>query len=227
MQDNKCWMLDNLRYKPNGDTTGTATATGFSAVQLANTGTYLSTDGTQPSTIMVDTKNDAAKYIDPIIYTSGSYCRDNTNKSPENITKCGLLYNFYTTNAGTIPYNQATAGSTGAGSICPSGWHLPTGYNASGDFATLDVAAGSTYATSSTPPQTTQLALWWHNGAWRGLLSGYYGNNFYSQGTSGYYWSSSVQGMVYGYYLYFHSASVYPGTTNGNRYYGSAVRCVL
>jgi len=220
LADNKCWMLDNLRYKPNGDTTGTVTS-GFIATQQADTGTILSQDGTMNAT---DTPNnyDIALYIDPIPTT---YCYGNTNISPENITKCGLLYNFYTATAGTAPQFQTTGDASG--SICPTNWHLPTDRNASGDFAVLDLAAGGT-GTYSIPPTTAQLALWWPNGSWRGVFSGTYGFGFSAQGTTGLYWSSSIV-PDFILRLEFSNSRIIFGVDSAGvlRFVGHAMRCVL
>ncbi|MCL2280445.1 hypothetical protein FWC31_00965 [Candidatus Saccharibacteria bacterium] len=234
LADNKCWMLDNLRYKPNGDTTGTVTS-GFSATQVANTGTFLTNNGnnTPNNTSNIDTP----LYIDPITV---AYCYNNTNKSPQNITKCGFLYNLYTANAGTVDYTIATGGTQSTGSICPLNWHLPTAtsttsgpgngtsYNYA-DFAVLNASMNA--GTFTTPGVTTQTTgfyeNWQYNGPWRGVFSGFYGGAFLDQGAYGSYWSSSVHSAAYGRYFYFNSSLVSPGNSSNNRYYGSAVRCVL
>jgi uncharacterized protein (TIGR02145 family) len=224
-------MLDNLKYAPGlGSTATLGSATSPNNIpQLVTTG-YLTQDSGNTTTAP---NQDTAKYIDPIGTTGGSsLCRNIANISPENITKCGLLYNFYTATAGTAPQSQYTGSSpyqqgyTASGSICPTNWHLPTGYNASGDFGQLDIAYGGTGAYQSGTP--AQLAtLWRHTGAWRGLFSGLYTTSFANQGSYGYFWSSSVVSGTYGYYAVFTSSVVYPGTGNNYRYYGLAVRCVL
>jgi len=225
MADNKCWMLDNLKYRPNGDTSGTANATAFSAIQQANTGSYLTTDGTvaDAGAVDPDPRYDSPKYVDPI---AAAYCRGNTDISPENITKCGFLYNLYTANAGTIPYTQTTAGSTGTGSICPTNWHLPTGRGNASDFALLNIAAGGTGGTT-TPSSQANLDLWWPDGAWRGVFSGYFNTTFTSTATAGQYWSSVVASLESGYRLNFSAGNTYPGTFSSRRHFGAAVRCVL
>lgn len=224
LADNKCWMLDSLKYKPNGDTSGTNQA-GFVATQIVSAGAYLTVDGTDTNTSAGGPNLDAAKYVDPI-GAATSYCRSNANISSENITKCGFLYNFYTVNAGTLTYSDVTNGMQSSGSICPANWRLPTGRNASGDFGVLDIAYGGTGATQSGTP--AQLAtLWFPVGAWRGVFGGYYNTGFVNQGGNFYYWSSSVSSAAISYRLYFDSSSVSPGTNSSYRYNGFAVRCVL
>jgi uncharacterized protein (TIGR02145 family) len=233
-----CWMTDNLRYKPNGDTTGTVTSS-FSATQVW-TG-YLTGDGTNAGTSGTTTDNlDSGKYIDPIISTGGSnFCRSTTSNPlmpANNISKCGLLYNFYTATAGTTPQSQYTGsppyqqGYTASGSICPANWHLPTGYNASGDFGVLDIAYGGNGAsrTGLTDQSVDPLnSLWREKWPWQGLFSGGYTNSFSGQGTNVSYWPSSVVNATSGYVLYFNSTTIYPGASGTNRYYGVAIRCVL
>jgi uncharacterized protein (TIGR02145 family) len=223
LDDNKCWMLDNLRYKPNGDTAGTVTPA-FSATQVASTGQYLTDNGTSSSAAP---NFDVAKYIDPISSPGGSnLCRSNSSNSlvpAENITRCGLLYNWYTATAGTAPQSQTTGDTSG--SICPANWHLPAGRNASGDFGVLDITYGGTGAYQIGTP--AQLAtLWLSSGAWHGVFSGYYASGFNDQGTNGIYWSSSVTSAANGYALNFGSTLVHPGTNGNDRYYGFAIRCV-
>ena len=242
LQDNKCWMLDNLRYKPNGDTSGTAAA-GFSATQQADTGTYLTNNGTN-SPDSNDPNIDAALYVDPIANTTetADYCRSpsGTNNMPaENISKCGLLYNFYTANAGTLLYSNTTNGTQSTGSICPANWRLPTAkstttgpgngtsYNYA-DFAILNASMNAGIFT--TPGVGTNFhAGWQPTGPWRGVFSEFYGTDFGTNDIS-VYWSSTVGSTpAYGgsLILYPNSPTVYPGNANYYRYLGFAVRCAL
>jgi len=219
LADNKCWMLDNLKYKPNGDTSGT-NQPGFTAEQQVNTGTYLTVDGASNNT---SPNLDIAKYFNPIIHP---YCYNSIDKSLENITKCGLFYNFYTATAGTAPQSSHFSGQNATGSICPANWRLPTGGPTTSDFGVLDIAGSGTGATT-TPPSQANLDLWWPTGIWRGVFSNYYNSSLTAQGSSGSYWSSSTATNWTGFFLHFYSLNVYPGTTNNARYLGMAVRCVL
>jgi uncharacterized protein (TIGR02145 family) len=219
-------MLDNLRYRPNGDTTGTVTQ-GFNAEQVANPGVtnYLTQDGTSTVT---SPNQDSPKYIDPIASTQGTnYCRTATNKSTYNITKCGLLYNYHTATAGTnLQANYSSSNRNASGSICPANWRLPSGYNASGDFGYLDQQYGGTGAYQSDTP--AQLAtLWLYSGAFAGVFSGYYNSSLGNQGSGGYFWSSSASSATYSYHLYFFASGVYPGAYGYSRYNGFGVRCVI
>jgi len=238
LADGKCWMLDNLKYKPNGDTSGT-NQPGFIAQQVANTGVtnLLTVDGTDVGTTDQTTDNlDVGKYIDPI---SVAYCYGNINISPENITKCGLLYNFYTANAGTLAYTDITNGIQSAGSICPANWRLPTATSTTtgpgngtsynyGDFAVLN--ASMNQGALTTPGFTTGTTGFYENwhptGPWRGVFGGVYITDFVNQGASGNYWASSLGTAAGGRRMGFNSSIVYPGNGIYDRYNGYAVRCV-
>jgi uncharacterized protein (TIGR02145 family) len=229
LDDNKCWMLDNLRYKPNGDTTGTDTA-GFSAIQVVNVSSLntLTVSGSSSSGTNGDNFN-AAKYIDPIDSGRGynNYCETDVEKSIYNITKCGLLYNFYTSTAGTAPNTVVTGNAVG--SICPAGWRLPTGgYNTSSDFAVLNgsMHAGS-LALGSTSSGAGYDENWLYSGDFAGVFSGDYGSSFGTKGSDGYFWSSSVSSAERSYSLRFNSANLWSGNYTDNRYHGFAVRCVI
>jgi uncharacterized protein (TIGR02145 family) len=221
LDDGKCWMIDNLKYKPNGDTTGTVTAS-FSAAQVA-TDTYLTADGTGATGTNYDNYN-AAKYIDPV---AEAYCNNNTDKPATNITKCGLLYNFYTATAGvknTVITGNATS------SICPSNWHLPTGRDVNGDFAVLN---GSMYAdqlsTGSIATGTGYYQNWQYSGDFAGIYTGSYTTSSFAlyPGEGGYFWSSSVESESNSYYLGFTLSTVNAGRLNNARNYGFGVRCVI
>jgi uncharacterized protein (TIGR02145 family) len=216
--DNKCWMLDNLRYKPNGDTTGTATS-GFSATQVASAGTYLTQNGGSST---ASPNQDSPKYIEPIVNT---YCFGKTNMPAANISKCGLLYNFYTAAAGTA--TQAMTSGDASGSICPANWRLPTG-GVSGDFSALDSLYGGNGAVQSGSSTASLAALWLPVGAFAGVFSSFYESAFINQGSYSQYWSSSLYtDALRGFGARFYSTSVNPGRLANFRYYGNAVRCVI
>ena len=164
---------------------------------------------------------------------TASYCYGDSIQS--SYTKCGYLYNWYAATAGTGTYDTSTQGTNVSGSICPTGWRLPSamsdGSTATGngarytaaDFAVLNASmnAGSltTGSTSSYPTG------WQFTGAWSGVFSGGWGNGFSSQGSYGYYWSSVGRGSSRAYNLHFFSGSVLP-SGNYAREVGFFVRCV-
>ena len=109
-------------------------------------------------------------------------------------------------------------------SICPKGWHLPSAYGASsqagqssssvnGQFRNLYTAYSSTVSTFNT--------------AFNSVFAGNYNNSsFYSGGSYGSWWSSTVSSSTNVYSLSARSSRVYP-TYYYNRRSGLSIRCVL
>ena len=83
--------------------------------------------------------------------------------------------------------------------------------------------AGSLTTGSTT---SSYYANWLFTGAWSGVFSGYWSNDFVYQGSSGCYWSSTANSSTYAWSLFFNSSYVSPGS-NSSKYGGRAVRCVL
>ena len=239
MQDNKCWMIDNMKYLGEGITINN-TADSTQGMTLNNTsGRYNTVDGTDTQS---STNSDKAFYNNPMsqeyCYT-GNYNSDGqtgTHDLATSYTKCGYLYNWYAATAGTGTYDTNTEGTNVSGSICPTGWRLPsamsdgstatgngTSYTAA-DFAVLNASmnAGSltTGSTSSYPTG------WQFTGAWSGVFSGHWGNGFSYQGSDGEYWSSTALFSTEARELLFNSSNVYPGDNSYYKYYGFAIRCV-
>jgi uncharacterized protein (TIGR02145 family) len=217
LADNKCWMLDNLKYKPNGDSVGTATAN-FTANQVWSG--YLTQNG---ASSQVAPNQDSPNYVDP---AGNDYCTGDANINNQNITKCGLLYNFYTATAGTAP--QSTVSGEASGSICPTNWRLPTGgNNVNSDSAVLNASMQAGVLTTPGSFDNTFFANWLPSGAWKGILGGYYVNSFSSRGELGYYWSSTVDDANYAFYFYFSNSRVDLGDYQYFRMRGFGVRCVV
>jgi uncharacterized protein (TIGR02145 family) len=214
LADGKCWMLNNLAYGGNIDNNG---------VEFGTMNHYTSGNGTSGWT---SSATSIAYYTDPyadstangggVTQYSGTKCAVSYRTTATSIsyTECGFLYNWYAATAGTGTAGMSSGNATA--SICPVGWRLPTG-GGSGDFSALYTALGS-----------NRNNLVGTSSAWRGVYSG----NFYPasglayQGGDGDYWSSTVYSAAYARALYFGSSVVSPGDSNGNKYNGSAVRCV-
>ena len=230
MQDNKCWMVDNMKYLGEGITISNVDST--TGITYNNTdGKYNTVDGTNTQS----TDNfDKAFYNNPM---SASYCYGTSIQS--SYTKCGYLYNWYAATAGTGTYATGTWGTNVSGSICPTGWRLPStasdGSTATGngtkytaaDFAVLNASmnAGS-LTTGST--STSYYAGWQFRGAWSGVFSGSWNRGFFNQGSHGYYRSSTASSSTTNAgYLFFYSSRVSPGVSSDSKYGGFAIRCVL
>lgn len=230
MQDEKCWMVDNMKYLGEGMTI-TNTADSTTGITYNNeSGKYNTVDGTDTQST---TNSDKAFYNNPM---SASYCYGTSIQS--SYTKCGYLYNWYAATAGTGTYATSTGGTNVSGSICPTGWRLPSatsdGSTATGngakytaaDFAVLNASmnAGS-LTTGST--DDSYYAGWQYSGAWSGVFSGDWGSGFGIRGSYGYYWSSTANSSTGARSLFFSSSRVHPGNGGYSRYYGHAIRCVM
>lgn len=230
MQDEKCWMVDNMKYKGEGITISNI-GDGTEGITLNDTdGRYNTVDGTDSEAISgTGTNYDKAFYNNPMV---ASYCYGDSIQS--SYTKCGYLYNWYAATAGTGTYATSTNGTNVSGSICPTGWRLPSGTSsdtsptASGtsivaaDYAVLDASMNSGSLSYGFTPG--YYAGWQFGGAWSGVFAGAWVNNLELQGSSGYYWSSTNYSTLYATHLSFTSSDITLG--HYNKYGGSAVRCV-
>lgn len=128
----------------------------------------------------------------------------NNDEHPE----YGTYYNWFAATAGEGTYSKRS-GNTYY-SICPKGWHLPTG-GSSGEFQTLY----SKYDSSALMQDDPAFAL-----------SGYRLNeNTSDQGDYGYYWSSTAYNYYTAYNMYLGRSSV-SSADYGAKYRGYSVRCV-
>lgn len=231
MQDEKCWMVDNMKYKGEGITI-TNIGDGTEGITLNDTdGRYNTVDGTDSETTSgTGTNYDKAFYNNPMV---ASYCYGDSIQS--SYTKCGYLYNWYAATAGSGTH-AIRRGTNVSDSICPTGWRLPSamsdGSSATGngtsftvaDFAVLNASmnAGSltTGSTSSYPTG------WQFMGAWSGVYSGSWPSGFANQGSRGDYWSSTAGSSSGAQYMFLNNSKVNPGDMSHNKYAGRAVRCV-
>lgn len=228
MQDNKCWMVDNLKYLGEGITV-TNTADSTTGITYNNeSGKYNTVDGTSTQ----NTQNsDKAFYNNPM---SNSYCYGDSIQS--SYTKCGYLYNWYAATAGTGTYATGTRGTNVSGSICPTGWRLPsaesdgstaTGNGTSTTTADFPVLNASMNAGSLTTGSTSNYPTGWQfTGAWSGVFSGLRGGGFSSQGSYGFYWSSTAYSSTDARILHSARSFVFPASNSG-KYDGFAIRCVM
>ena len=201
MDDGKCWMLTNLAYAGGG------------------TNTY---SDTIPTTILTNGTSDAST-----IYTAAKYYvptganpttePTNPSTSTNGTGQYGYLYNWcaamgaQTTTSACA--NATTPAPSTTISICPANWRLPIGNG--GEFTLLNNAVNSGLT-------NTDAGL---RSEWLAQRSGYWYNGFGSQGSYGYYWSSTQSSATSAHYLSFSSTSVYPAGTS-NKLGGFAVRCV-
>ena len=223
-------MVDSMKYLGEGITISNVDGTQGIIYNNAADGKCNTVDGTFTQS---STNSDKAFYNNPM---STSYCYGDSIQS--SYTKCGYLYNWYAATAGTGTYATSTEGTNVSGSICPTGWRLPsamsdgstaTGNGTSYTAADFPVLNASMNAGSLTTGSTSDsyYAGWLFTGAWSGVFSGSWNYGFNYQGSGGNYWSSTAVSSAYAKLLGFTSSYVGPGNSYNQKYFGRAVRCVL
>ena len=138
--------------------------------------------------------------------------------------------NYYTWHAAIADTTYYSSGNHNTTSICPAGWHIPTGVATTGEFALLDIALGGTGSSSnsSTDPTGAVMSSRYRSYPNNFLYSGgFYDSSTDSRGILGNYWSSTVSSSYRSYCLYLSSSSVYPGTSLSGKHSGRAIRCTL
>jgi uncharacterized protein (TIGR02145 family) len=257
LADKKCWMIDNLKLElgvanadPIKDTTvleptntdvlvdteihftKDITAKGAPLDNMVGnftTSDFLTRDGTRSAFV---SNYLAWRQVDP---GNTADCANNTGKgangeayNPISKTKCGYLYNFFTTSASTAP-EYAAIFKPVVSSICPAGWRLPTGrasnLDKDSDYQILDLAYGGegAYHSKNLSPQR----YWLPSGAFMGVFSGSYYKSLISQGAMGHYWGSTTLGSEDAYKMYFYPDAIDPGLLKDDQLHGLAVRCVI
>ena len=132
------------------------------------------------------------------------------NTSNAYVDNDGGLYTWYTATAGTGTQSMSTQGQNTTVSICPKGWRLPTSGNG-GEFEALN----NRYSSISDLTANADFTL---SGRVHSSSRGY-------QGSSGYYWSSTVNSSSNAYHLLLNTSYVYP-ENHSSKNYGFSVRCI-
>jgi hypothetical protein len=212
MQDGKCWIIDNLKYR--GETESSPSG-----------------DITLNNTSGQENGNTSKVYNNPTLGVGATdSCKiDTTSAMPTlgTLTGCGYLYNWYAATNGTNPGSGYATDS-----ICPTSntkFKLPRSGSvnnyADNDFAILN---GAMYGDPGTfgNDDTYHQPNWIRDGTWQGLYSGYWGIGLNSQGLGATWWSSTAYDATHAYNLGFDPSGVNPANSS-YKYYGRAVRCVL
>ena len=245
LADGKCWTIENLRLankdSGNNDINLSSTNTHNPSLPLTNTWWYSSTNDSDTA----PTSNHLSTPVDPTqtawCTTNSSNCFDqsmlatnnttlytnNTASSYDassNVYSYGNYYNWYSATAGHGKYGSSYGSNyTAPGDICPAGWHLPTGKDATGEFGALDVIMGGIGAYQSAQEASNRWRSYPNNFVYSGYVND---SSVNTRSSYGNYWSSSANLSNYAYYLTFGSSVVYPGTFSSNKYYGFMARCV-
>ncbi|MBR3229075.1 InlB B-repeat-containing protein [Candidatus Saccharibacteria bacterium] len=261
LEDGNCWMMENLRLSNNtsapnwgndnlsqgfgGAFSGLAASesANFSNVTTANT-LYSTTNITGNSQgyrfPRYNNSNTASLLSSPTKTRNYANTASPSNSGTYEGSTVYSYGNYYTWNAAmasTEGFTTESASESAGTSICPAGWHLPTGgaSNGTNDFYDLTTTiSGTEPETGSTnykywgseataKPVYDALKKFPNNFVW----SGYWNtSSASSRGSRGWYWSTSVFSSTAAYYLNYYSARVYPATYNDYRYLGNSVRCI-
>lgn len=232
LADGKCWMIENLRLENTAshNTDGTL-AQGYNSnfIGLANpestgfdgnTNTPNSLYSTDGSTAMTITGN-YPLYRFPRynnVNTSSRYTGTSDYWGDSNTYSYGNYYTWAAAIADTTYYGTDGQSVT-ATSICPVGWHLPTG-GSSGEAYALNAAvnAGATDSVASNVLRSYPNNF---------LFSGkYYPNSPDGRGAWGVYWTSMAKNQFFAYAFDVELGSVYPGLSNGKDH-GQSIRCIV
>ena len=187
LADNKCWMIENLRLDAANSSDSTK-AQGFGGVftGLANPETSnfsnSTTANSKYSTSNITGSNQGYRY--PRYNNSNTSSPvANMSTTDANIYSYGNYYTWAAAKANTTNITTQSASGSANTSICPAGWHLPTGGD-NGEFSTLATA------TDNNP------SIGWHkirsfpsNFTYSGSIIG---SSFSNRGSSGSYWSSTA-----------------------------------
>ncbi|HMQ95676.1 MAG TPA: FISUMP domain-containing protein [Candidatus Saccharibacteria bacterium] len=210
LADGKCWMLTNLAYAGGGVNTYSDTIpTGD-----GSNGTLHGPDNSGSVTYAL------AKYYIPTGANPTTNPTQPSTSTDGGVTnpQYGYLYNFCAANGGQTG-NGACSDSVSTAvnttiSICPANWRLPT-QSPTNEFTLLNNAVNSGLTTTDAGLRSEWLAQ--RSGSW-------YSGGFNSQGSNGFYRSSTQYSATYGRHLSFFSSGVV--MVAGSKLYGFAVRCV-
>ena len=225
LADNKCWMIENLRL--GGEEAITLTS---SDSNIASGSSFTLSASQDPTTNAWCFASNAGCCDQSMLSSNNTTNTISNMTSPEldnseskGIYSMGNYYNWYSATAGTGTYSTTSGSATD--SICPAGWHLPSG-DTNGEFAALDVAMGGT---GEFQFDETGVA----SNRWRTYPANYiysgdaYGSSLYDRGFYGTVWSSTADSSSLAYELYFGSVNVDPGMVIGVKYIGFSVRCAF
>lgn len=239
LADGNCWMIENLRLENTGaHNTDGSLAQGYNSsfIGLASPESADFSDSTTANSLYsTDNSTTATISGDYQSYRFPRYNNENTQsrQSSSDYSKRGSTYsmgNYYTWSAAIADTTNYSGGNHNTTSICPAGWHLPTGANRVGEFALLDIGLGGTGTTSNTNTDLTGAVM---SNRYRSypnnfLYSGYIsGSSVSDRGNSGYYWSSYVFYYTGSFRLNLTGTAVWPAVENVSKYLGYPIRCMI
>ena len=233
LADGNCWMIENLRLD--------ATASMFESLSQGYSSSFIGlAEPEEPSLFAnITTANSlysAETNVDgkvPILGTSVEqrfprYNNINTynraiNPISNNVggINNGSMYsfgNYYTWSAAVADTSERSGYDSKTTSICPKGWHIPTG-GVNGEFYNLNLLSNSNATDTS-----VGLRAFPNNLSYSGFIDD---GTIYNRGYDGHYWSSSPNGSNYVYYLYLGRNFNYPGSKYDDGHFGMSIRCLV
>ena len=226
LDDDVCWMLDNLRLDP---TTITLAALKTDTNASNATLTYFKNGGGRnpyPADGVSSnwTSSSQDSYVLPFVYSSNK----NTTATGYGAgsKKVGVYYNYCAASAGS--YCKSSGVGNASEDICPAGWRMPIG-STIGEFYNLcNILNGSDCNESGTTPMNATNSNSLQYKLSLNLSGSFYSGSTHMKNTYGYYWSvtrwSSSSTNMYTYSI--SSTTVTPSGTL-ERYLGLPIRCRL
>ena len=230
LADNKCWMMENLRLSNKHIVTGDPVVINSTNTNNPASGFALNDPQEVDSGVWCDDRDAAC--VDQVLYAAAN--TRNTIQSMDakgnfDIYSYGNYYNWYTATAGTGTRVLGPGDATG--SICPAGWHLPSG-GRNGEYAKLDIALGGNGLQQRGVDVINRWLGFPMNYVTSSRISSY---GYYYRGSTGTYWTSTpletgsgVFGNAYAVYYITGMNSIYVGDNpNSYKSYGDTIRCVI
>ena len=238
LADGKCWMIENLRLdnqytvgnnQTDPSVTNESLSQGYnpSFIGLAEPeeSANFSNSTTANSLYTTETNVEGKNTIsgDNLGYRFPRYNNDNTSQRETSTTNTSVntysYGNYYTWAAVIADTTRYTSGNHNTTSICPTGWHIPTG-KTSGEYYALN-----TNANSGATNKSKGLRAYPTNFLYSGRFISSLADN---RGSEGDYWSSTADSAAgVSYHLRLTRGFVAPaGTFSEARYYGFSARCV-
>ena len=237
LADGKCWMIENLRLdnqytvgnnQTDSSVTNASLSQGYNSsfIGLADPESANFSDSTTANSLYttesgVEGKITISGSTSYLGYRFPRYNNFNTDQRETSTTNTNVntysYGNYYTWHAVIADTTHYTSGDHNTTSICPTGWHIPTG-NTSGEYYALNTSANAGSTSTSTGLRTYPTNL---------LYSGYFNSSSASsRGSYGLYWSSTANNASDSHLLGLNSSLVRPGTYLNYKNYGFSARCV-
>ena len=237
LADGKCWMVENLRleaedsrgknrFDPSVANESLSQGYDPSFTGLADPESADFSNSTTPNSLYttensIEGKNTISGYSTYLGYRFPRYNNNNTNQRVASTTNTDVntysYGNYYTWHAVIADTTDYTSGNHNTTSICPKGWHIPTG-NTGGEYYVLNANAnaGSINVSTGLRAYPTNFL---YSGRFRNSLAD-------NRGSGGRYWSSTVYSVENSYYLSLLSSYTNPGTDGVVSTYGVSARCI-